>query len=77
MRLLLTANSPGEMAGWVRPLVKAWRAREVGPADLLLLPCTFATGQEERVARELEGIDRVYARGATTRTDCCCIWGET
>lgn len=28
--------------------------------DLLLLPCTFATGQEERVARELPGVDRVY-----------------
>lgn len=60
MRLLLTANSPGEMAGWVRPLVKAWRSRGLGPADLLLLPCAFATGQEERVARELEGVDRVY-----------------
>lgn len=59
-RLLLSANSPGEMAGWVRPLVKAWRARNVGPVDLMLLPCSFATGQEERVARELEGVERVY-----------------
>jgi lipid-A-disaccharide synthase len=59
-RLLLTANSPGEMAGWVRPLVKVWRSKGVGPVDLLLLPCTFATGQEERVARELDGVDRVY-----------------
>lgn len=59
-RLLLTANSPGEMAGWVRPLVREWRARNVGPVDLLLLPCSFATGQEERVARSLEGVDRVY-----------------
>jgi lipid-A-disaccharide synthase len=59
-RLLLTANSPGEMAGWVRPLVRAWRSRGVGPVDLLLLPCAFATGQEERVARELEGVDRIY-----------------
>lgn len=59
-RLLLTANSPGEMAGWVRPLVRAWRSHQVGPVDLMLLPCSFATGQEERVARELEGVDRVY-----------------
>ncbi len=59
-RLLLTANSPGEMAGWVRPLVREWRAQNVGPVDLLLLPCSFATGQEERVARSLEGVDRVY-----------------
>ena len=59
-RLLLTANSPGEMAGWVRPLVKVWHGKQAGPIDLLLLPCAFATGQEERVARELEGVDRVY-----------------
>lgn len=60
MRLLLTANSPGEMAGWVRPLVQAWRDSGEGPVDLLLLPCTFATGQEERVARSLPGVERVY-----------------
>ena len=59
-RLLMTANSPGEMAGWVRPLVKVWRQSGGGPVDLLLLPCTFATGQEERVARELDGVERVY-----------------
>lgn len=60
MRLLVTANSPGEMAGWVRPLVGAWRERTGAPVDILLLPCTFATGEEERVARGLEGVDRVY-----------------
>lgn len=66
-RLLLTANSPGEMAGWVRPLVKVWRAAGGGPVDLLLLPCTFSTGQEERVARELEGVERVYRPGEYLR----------
>lgn len=60
MRLLITANSPGEMAGWVRPLVEAWREKNDAPVDILLLPCTFATGQEERVARSLVGVDRVY-----------------
>lgn len=62
-RLLVTANSPGEMAGWVRPLVREWRERTDAPVDVLLLPCTFATGQEERVARSLEGVDRVYRPG--------------
>lgn len=59
-RLLLTANSPGEIAGWVRPILNAWRARGLGPVDILLLPCTFATGQEERVALSLDGVERVY-----------------
>lgn len=59
-RLLITANSPGEMAGWVKPLTRAWASHGLGPVDLMLLPCTFATGQEERVARSLPGIDRIY-----------------
>jgi hypothetical protein len=59
-RLLITANSPGELAGWVRPILQAWRERDLGPVDILLLPCSFATGQEERVAKELDGVDRVY-----------------
>jgi len=59
-RLLITANSPGEMAGWVRPILAAWKRRDLGPVDILLLPCTFATGEEERVARSLEGVERVY-----------------
>lgn len=48
------------MAGWVRPLASAWNAKKVGPVDILLLPCSFATGQEERIAHSLEGVDRVY-----------------
>lgn len=59
-RLLITANSPGEMAGWVKPILSAWREQTADPVDILLLPCTFATGQEERVARSLVGVDRVY-----------------
>jgi hypothetical protein len=48
------------MAGWVRPILKEWHQRNLGPVDILLLPCSFATGQEERVARTLPGVDRVY-----------------
>ena len=48
------------MAGWVRPILNEWHHRELGPVDILLLPCSFATGQEERVARTLPGVDRVY-----------------
>ena len=62
-RLLITANSPGEMAGWVRPILHQWHKLGLGPADILLLPCTFATGQEERVARTMPGVDNVYRPG--------------
>lgn len=59
-RLLITANSPGEMAGWVKPILAVWGELNLGPADILLLPCSFATGEEERVARSLNGVERVY-----------------
>jgi hypothetical protein len=59
-RLLITANSPGEIAGWVRPILREWHDRGLGPVDILLLPCSFATGQEERVARTMPGVERVY-----------------
>jgi len=62
-RLLITANSPGEMAGWVRPILKEWHERGLGAVDILLLPCSFATGQEERVARSLPGVEHVYRPG--------------
>ncbi len=60
-RLLLTANSPGEIAGWVHPFVEAWhKIPDAWPVDLLLLPCTFATGHEGRVARNIPGISKVW-----------------
>lgn len=60
MRLLITANSPGEVAGWASPLASAWHSQQAGPIDILLLPCAFATGQEERVSRQLIGVERIY-----------------
>ena len=54
MRIALTANGPGEVAGWVRPLVR--RLYERAPDSdiyLFLVPDDYATGQEARLAREL------------------------
>jgi len=58
--ILFAANSPGEIAGWLRPLVR--EARRRWPATrlvVILLPCTFASGSEGRVARDLVGVDEV------------------
>ncbi len=35
-------------------------ARVAAPVEVLLLPCSFATGQEAHVAAEIEGVSRVY-----------------
>lgn len=66
--LLFTANSPGEIAGWLRPLVV--QARQRWPETrivVVLLPCTFASGSEGRVAVDLVGVDEVIPASRFTR----------
>lgn len=50
--VLLLANGPGELWGWVRP-VAAELKRRSRRVSLLLLPCQFASGEERRVAESL------------------------
>lgn len=57
-RLIITANSPGEIA-WARAL--ALEANNRGQqVEILLLPCTFATGQEASVASGFPGVSAVH-----------------
>src|SRR5947209_1488277 len=47
MRIAITANGPGEFAGWVRPLVAALRARDPAiEVHVIGVPDDFATGRE-------------------------------
>ena len=61
MRIAITANGPGEFAGWVRPLAGALRAAD--PATeihVLCVPDDFATGGEaDYIARLYPGV-RAY-----------------
>ncbi len=61
MRIAITANGPGEFAGWVRPLAGALRAAD--PATeihVLCVPDDFATGREaDYIARLYPGV-RAY-----------------
>jgi len=50
-------NGPGELWGWARPVVKELK-RDGHEVDLVLLPCQFASGAEERISSFL-GADRV------------------
>ena len=59
MKLLVTANSPGEVA-WIRPLAAALKRRG-GSCDVLLYPCTFATGKEAEVLRSFPGVERIWS----------------
>lgn len=61
MRIAITANGPGEVAGWVRPLVR--RLYERAPdteVHLFLVPDEYATGYEAQLARRLFPSAHVY-----------------
>lgn len=61
MRIAITANGPGEVAGWVRPLVR--RLYERAPETdvyLFLVPDDYATGYEAQMARRLFPSAHVY-----------------
>jgi lipid-A-disaccharide synthase len=45
--LYITANSPGEISGWVEPVVRELRARVRScRITLVILPCQYASGEE-------------------------------
>ncbi|MCR5660500.1 MAG: hypothetical protein K6G50_00015 [bacterium] len=63
--LIFTANSPGEISGFLHPL--AMEAKKRHPSwkvTALLLPCAFASGQERRVAESIPEVDEVLPASA-------------
>ena len=59
--LIITANSPGEVAGWVEPVVK--KVKQVYSnvrISIFLTPCVFASGSEQEVLNNYSEVDRVY-----------------
>ncbi|HZV76757.1 MAG TPA: hypothetical protein VFF63_03240 [Candidatus Babeliales bacterium] len=53
MRIALTANGPGEVAGWLRPLLRSLYRREPNlEAFVFLVPDDYATGFEAQMVRE-------------------------
>jgi len=54
MRIAITSNGPGELAGWVRPLVAAlYRLAPQTDVTLFFVPDDYATGREAAVAKRL------------------------
>ncbi len=61
MRIAITANGPGEVAGWFRPLARALYARDPGcEIHLFCVPDDYATGYEADLARRLFPQAHVY-----------------
>lgn len=62
MRLAITSNGPGELSGWVRPLLHALYLKEpAAEVAVFFVPDDYATGREADVVREL--FPRVKAFG--------------
>jgi hypothetical protein len=54
MKIAITANGPGEFAGWVRPLVGALRSHDPGvEVHVLAVPDDFASGRETEYLAQL------------------------
>ncbi len=61
MRLVLTANGPGEVAGWVRPLlVRLYRLAPDCDVHVFIVPDDYATGRESQIVRALFPQAHVY-----------------
>jgi hypothetical protein len=61
MRIAFTANGPGEVAGWFRPLVRRLYERDPGlDVHLFCVPDDYATGYEVQLARRLFPSAHVY-----------------
>lgn len=61
MRIALTANGPGEVAGWLRPLLRALYERSPDLLALVfLVPDDYATGFEAQMVRDAFPAARVY-----------------
>ena len=66
--IVITVNSPGEVAGWLKPLLAAleafpWRKR----VTVFIPPCPFASGAEQMVIREMPQVDLAVGSRQTIR----------
>jgi hypothetical protein len=64
--IVLLSNGPGEVATWVRPVVRSLRQRlgedrEQVRVSLVLAPCPNATGQEVAIAQRYPELDRIQS----------------
>ncbi len=61
MRIAVTANGPGEVAGWLRPLLRAlYERRPDLAAYVFLVPDDYASGFEARIVREAFPLAHVF-----------------
>ncbi|MEP0755550.1 lipid-A-disaccharide synthase [Trichocoleus sp. Lan] len=77
--ILILSNGPGELATWVRPVVKALREqlgddRSAVRISVVLSPCPNASGKEAEIAQSYPEVDRVQGAGNFWEF---LLWGKT
>jgi lipid A disaccharide synthetase len=77
--IAILTNGPGEIATWVRPVVKALR-QTLGVdssqvrISVILSPCPHSTGQESAIAKSYPEVDRVQS---ASHFFPFLLWGQT
>ena len=70
--IVITVNSPGEVSGWLKPVVIAletfpWRKR----ITVFVPPCPYASGAESKVVEEIPQVEQVIGPQETVRYILC------
>lgn len=86
-RIYITANSPGEISGWLKPVVRM--IKRVLPEyqiSVVLLPCVFASGREQVVIEKIPEVSEVitprryfsllFERANRSRTELLHLGGD-
>lgn len=74
--ILILSNAPGELATWVKPVVRELRAQlgDEPRISVMLSPCPNASGQEAEIALSYPEVDRVQA---AEHFFSFLLWGKT
>ncbi len=60
MYVFMVTNSPGELMGWVRPVAEKLKEKVKETITTVVIPpCQYASGMEDKVAGKLAGVDYV------------------
>lgn len=60
MYIFMVTNSPGELLGWVRPAAEKLKEKlKEAIITVVIPPCQYASGMEDKVARKLAAVDYV------------------
>jgi lipid A disaccharide synthetase len=77
--IIILSNGPGEVTTWVRPVVRALRAklgmdRDRVRISVVLSPCPNASGREVQIVESYPEVDRVQGAEHFTKF---LVWGKT